>query len=256
MAVHHGSENRPPITGHQGRVKRVRTLLFGHAEVSPGSLHRYGVPQTERSVQYPGPLPTVDRMVGFDMPSGSKSREDVVQILVETFRREGVDAATLTVLSEATGLGRSSLYHHFPGGKADMEEQVLKRVDAMLRELVIGPLRDPRMSPGERIECMVAVLDDLYAGGTKRCIVERLCASSQRRGDQRLSNLVVDWIAALGDVLDDAGASEPAALAEDAVACLQGALILCDATRSPDPFRRVSSRVRERLLATISAPAR
>lgn len=190
------------------------------------------------------------------MPSGSRSREEVVQILVETFRRGGVDAATLTVLSEATGLGRSSLYHHFPGGKADMEEQVLLRVDAMLRQEVIGPLRDPSLTPMERIERMLAVLDDLYAGGTKRCIVERLCTSSQRGDDDRITVLVEDWIGALAALLEPVGAAEAADIAEDTVACLQGALILCDATRSPEPFRRVSTRVRARLARTIGGPAR
>ena len=48
------------------------------------------------------------------------SRADVIQALIDVFRRCGYDGATLSSISEATGLGRASLYHHFPGGKQEM----------------------------------------------------------------------------------------------------------------------------------------
>ena len=53
-------------------------------------------------------------------------REEVVDRLTRVFRREGYDGASLARLSEATGLGRSSLYHHFPRGKEDMADAVFE----------------------------------------------------------------------------------------------------------------------------------
>lgn len=188
------------------------------------------------------------------MPGGTRSRDQVVDVLIDTFRREGVDGATLTVLSEATGLGRSSLYHHFPGGKADMEEQVVTRVDLVLRCEVIEPLRERSVAPAARIDRMLVTMDRIYEGGARRCIVERLCASSGRAPDDRLTSIVVDWIAALSDTLAELGVAEPEAVAEDAVACLQGALILCDATRSAAPFRRVTTRLAARLSTIAGLP--
>ena len=54
------------------------------------------------------------------MPAALASREVVLERLLATFRDQGYDGASLAELSAATGLGKSSLYHHFPGGKVDM----------------------------------------------------------------------------------------------------------------------------------------
>ena len=54
------------------------------------------------------------------MPAPLHTKEEVVERLLAVLRRDGFEGASLSVLSEATGLGRSSLYHHFPDGKSDM----------------------------------------------------------------------------------------------------------------------------------------
>ena len=45
------------------------------------------------------------------------SRADARPALAEAFRQYGFEGASLSMLSEATGLGNGSLYHFFPGGK-------------------------------------------------------------------------------------------------------------------------------------------
>lgn len=57
------------------------------------------------------------------------SREALIGCLVELFYRYGYDGTTLTLITERTGLGRASLYHHFPGGKEDMARAVLEASD-------------------------------------------------------------------------------------------------------------------------------
>ena len=52
-----------------------------------------------------------------DMPALRHTREAVVERLMAVIRREGYDGASLAQLSKATGLGKGSLYHHFPSGK-------------------------------------------------------------------------------------------------------------------------------------------
>ena len=51
-------------------------------------------------------------------------REEAVASMSEIFRRYGYEGASLKRLSDASGLGRSSLYHHFPNGKEDMAAAV------------------------------------------------------------------------------------------------------------------------------------
>lgn len=44
-------------------------------------------------------------------------RAEAVRRLVKTFRQSGYEGTTLSQISQATGLGKASLYHHFPNGK-------------------------------------------------------------------------------------------------------------------------------------------
>ena len=43
--------------------------------------------------------------------------KDLVDKLTDIFCEYGYDGTSLTILSQNTGLGRASLYYHFPGGK-------------------------------------------------------------------------------------------------------------------------------------------
>jgi AcrR family transcriptional regulator len=56
-------------------------------------------------------------------------RADVVPLLAEIFRELGFEGATLSRITERTGIGKGSLYHFFPGGKEEMAAAVLAEVD-------------------------------------------------------------------------------------------------------------------------------
>ena len=61
------------------------------------------------------------------MPAPLLSKEEVLARLMATFRSDGYDGASLAELSQRTGLGKSSLYHYFPGGKAEMATQPTRK---------------------------------------------------------------------------------------------------------------------------------
>jgi AcrR family transcriptional regulator len=185
------------------------------------------------------------------MPAPSMTKDEVLAILLETFRRDGYDGASLATLSAATGLGKSSLYHHFPGGKEEMVHQVLDGVDAWMRDQVVEPLRGPG-APAAKLERMLRALSGFYANGAKACILGRLCASVDRdRFGARLRQLFAAWIGALAELLVEAGLPRSIATrrAEDAVLRIQGALVLGEGLGSPAPFRRVVRELRSELLA-------
>ena len=66
------------------------------------------------------------------MPASLISKDEVLDRLTKTFRTSGYDGASLARLSESTGIGRSSLYHYFPGGKEEMAQAVLAHANAWL----------------------------------------------------------------------------------------------------------------------------
>ena len=73
----------------------------------------------------------------------SSSKAEVLDRLMDTFRRDGYDGASLAQWSAVTGLGKSSLYHHFPGGKSDMALQVLAHMAAGLERDLLAPTGGP-----------------------------------------------------------------------------------------------------------------
>ena len=72
--------------------------------------------------------------------AATPASDTVLAALVQTFRQYGYEGASLSMLSEASGLGRSSLYHYFPNGKADMAQAALNWVLDSFQQLVLAPL--------------------------------------------------------------------------------------------------------------------
>ncbi len=185
------------------------------------------------------------------MPPPLMSKSEVVAHLYRVFRAFGYNGATLSRLSDASGLGKASLYHYFPGGKADMAAAVLDHVDAWLNQHVVTALREPG-PPADRVNRMADQLNQLYAGGTQGCTLGNMALTGGRELFQdRLKATFHAWIEALTAVLREAGL--PARLAteraEDAVLEIQGALVLSAALDSCHPFRRTLNDLPARLLA-------
>lgn len=183
---------------------------------------------------------------------------DVVGRLAEAFTRDGYDGASLTTLSKATGLGKSSLYHYFPGGKVAMAHEVLDHAFASARREVFGPVT----ADGPAEKRLAEVLDRLaafYGHGTKACVLGRLATSVDRHQFRpRLREIFGAQTAALTRLLIEARVPPivARARAEDAVVSIQGALVLSGATGDSAPFMRVMARLRRDLLAPVTASPR
>jgi len=178
-------------------------------------------------------------------------KEEVVERLMRVFRREGFDGASLARLSEATGLGRSSLYHHFPRGKEDMAEAVLAAVRVRFDRLVLSPLRAAGPARG-RLAAMTRGLDEFYAAGQDACLTELFgVGTTGTQFVSRLSGSVATAIEAIAAVLIEGGLAEESAhrRAEDALVAIQGALVLARATASTAVFHRTLAELPDRLLA-------
>ena len=178
-------------------------------------------------------------------------REEVIDRLTAVFRREGYEGASLALLSEATGLGRSSLYHHFPRGKEDMAEAVMLAAREKLTNLVLERLAGPG-SPRERLSAAVRGWDEFYHGGEASCLTELFSVGAARESFQSLLLSGITRLrGAIAELLAEAGLSKE--LAEkrslDALVTIQGGLVVGRASNDPKIFQTVLAELPERLLS-------
>src|SRR5215208_4207478 len=170
------------------------------------------------------------------MPPAIATKAEVLDRIMDSFRRHGYDGASLATISERTGLGKSSLYHHFPGGKEQMAVEVLAHLNASLGSTFRAVEDEP--DPKKKLDLM---LDAFYEGGRKACLLERLGASVDRaRFGAPLRDTFAGWMSALAGIGRAGGLSAAVARrrAEGAVVRIEGALVVAAGVGDPSVFAR------------------
>lgn len=192
-------------------------------------------------------------------------RADVLPALAEVFREHGYEGASLGLIGQRTNLGKGSLYHFFPGGKAEMAEAVLSDIAAWFETEVFTPLARAETgacAPEEAIAAMLRAVDGYFQSGRRICLVGAFALADTRdRFAAQVDAYFARWTGALAKALQGAGLAPEAAaeLAEDAVLRIQGALVLARARGEPAVFsrglRRLEGDIREILARSAGADA-
>lgn len=184
------------------------------------------------------------------MPAANLSRDDVIALILQVFRRYGYEGSSLARLSAATGLGRSSLYHYFPNGKEDMAQAAMQFVTTWLRENLFSAL-EGNGTPQKRLTHFAAKLSEFYEDGAQSCLMDVFSIGEagvlfQVGLGERLGLL----ISALTKVIEEAGFphAEAARRAENAVIAWEGALVVSRALGTTAPFLRTVAEFSERVL--------
>ncbi|MGL5941291.1 MAG: TetR/AcrR family transcriptional regulator [Waterburya sp.] len=175
------------------------------------------------------------------------SKEKLILQLLELFRRYGYEGATLSKISQFTGLGKASLYHHFPGGKEDMVNAVLEYSENWLEEKILKLMR-AKNNPRDRLNEMCDRVNELYQGGEQCCLFGVLLLGEGRDlFQEKIKNSLKLWVEAITEVLVAAGIEEKIAReqAEDAIAKIQGTLILARGLDDLEPFQRALRQIKE-----------
>lgn len=192
------------------------------------------------------------------MPRIGPERQDIVAALAEVFREHGYERATLALISKATGLGKGSLYHFFPGGKDEMMVAVLTDIDQWFEENVFAQLRS-REDPADTISAMFEAVIDYFRSGRRVCLVGALALGQPRdRFAAAINDYFARWIEALEHGLRcQRHVGEDARIrAEEVVLGIQGAIVLSRAIDDPTVFERAMCQLQARVApsATVAKP--
>jgi TetR/AcrR family transcriptional regulator, lmrAB and yxaGH operons repressor len=192
------------------------------------------------------------------MPRIGAERPDIIAALAEVFREHGYNGATLALISKATGLGKGSLYHFFPGGKDEMMVAVLTDIDQWFEDNVFAQLRG-REEHVDAISAMFEAVIDYFRSGRRVCLVGALALGQARdRFAAAINDYFARWIEALEHGLrGQRHVGEDARLrAEEIVLGIQGAIVLSRAIDDPTVFERAMSRLQLRVApsAALASP--
>ena len=177
-------------------------------------------------------------------------KQTLLPLLLSIFREFGYEGASLSKISQVTGLGKASLYHHFPNGKQQMAQEVLDYLEQWREEHIFIHLQS-NASPLSRLEMFTSALKQVYENGHVACILAVLTLSEAHSlFIPQIAPVFTRLIQSIAQVLQDAGITEEKALehAQDSVIRIQGSLILSRALQSPEPFSQLMERLPKQLL--------
>ncbi|MBW4460067.1 MAG: TetR/AcrR family transcriptional regulator [Nodosilinea sp. WJT8-NPBG4] len=183
------------------------------------------------------------------MAKPTAAKQTYVPPLLDLFRQYGYDGVSLSKISQATGLGKASLYHHFPGGKDDMVITVLDTLDQWLQATALDTLE----SDGGALARLTRMGDricEAYSHGQKPCMLASLMLGSAKDDFQpQVQSMLRRWMGAIAAVLTQAGMSEPLAQerSEEALIAIQGALIMARAMDDSAIFERTMEHLPQQL---------
>jgi TetR/AcrR family transcriptional repressor of lmrAB and yxaGH operons len=180
------------------------------------------------------------------MAAAAKHRETLLATSVRLFRQKGYAATGLAEILAESGAPKGSLYHYFPGGKAEIGAEAVQLAGKTVAH-TLEDLAAEADGPGE----LMARYLDLMAGW--------MAASDFRDGCPITTTLLetvpeheaireagaaafADWASVLADSAVSAGIAQPRAerLARFTIAALEGALIQCRVSGDEAPLRLVA----------------
>lgn len=178
--------------------------------------------------------------------------EPLIARLSGVLRSVGYHAASMEVLSDATGLKKASLYHRFPRGKQQMAEEVIAAALAWYEANVFAPLKGEG-SPVTRVAAVARKLDEFYASGRQACLLNMLAAPRDQNGpfSPAIKGAFQALVVAFAGIAREAGLAPELARqrAERVVMLLHGSLVMSRGLGSSEPFQTFLAGLPDDLLA-------
>jgi AcrR family transcriptional regulator len=179
------------------------------------------------------------------MAARGVSRDRMLTGAALAFRERGVAATALADIMERSSAPRGSIYHHFPGGKAQLAEEATERAGRMMGRMIGALVADGGL------EGTITTFVDFFrrqlpdSDYTAGCPVAAgaMAGHDTPRARERAGDAFTAWESTLSSALWQHGlpVGEAEELATTAIAAIEGALVMARAQRSSRPLDRVEA---------------
>lgn len=179
----------------------------------------------------------------------ASTRDQIIEKTCELLELQGYHATGLNQIIKESGSPKGSLYYHFPGGKEELAVEAVTHVG----DLVLKRIRDNLAqldSPAEAISAFIAniavnVERSGYRAGGPITTIALETASGSEALRETCHRIYGEWQAAFVEKLLAGGLLEARARSIGVliIAAIEGGVILCRTSRSPEPLHRVAEEV-------------
>lgn len=188
------------------------------------------------------------------------TKDRIVDTAIELFRRHGYTGTGMKQIVQAASAPFGSLYHHFPGGKEELGQEVIRRAGAMYGEL----FREVTAQFDDAIEgidaffrgAADALVESDYEDACPIATVALEVASTSEPLRLATADVFTSWLEGWTAYLRVRGGldEEPArTLAVEGLTAMEGAFVLCRALRTPEPMHVAGAAAVERVREALPA---
>ncbi len=180
----------------------------------------------------------------------------------ELFRRQGFSGTGLKQIAAVAQTPFGSLYHHFPGGKEQLGEDVIRWSGEMYLQLfltVVGEYPDVVRGVRAFFEGAAETLRETdYADACPIATIALEVASTNEPMRQATAEVFDTWVAAFTKYFAAAGITRrrSRALAFSVLSLLEGAFVFCRAMRTTEPLHAAGKDAAALVGAALPAPSR
>ncbi|ONI84083.1 TetR family transcriptional regulator [Actinosynnema sp. ALI-1.44] len=171
----------------------------------------------------------------------------MIHSAVRLLRERGYSGMGFREVVKHSGAPRGSIYHHFPGGKAQLGVEAIGEFGTFVRDVIVAVAA---ANPGDPVGALHAFIEawrqivkaeDYRAG----CPVVAVGIEEHEDAPQLMEAVVTafdQWQTALAELLAAAGvpASRSGTMATTAIAAVEGAVIMSRARRDTKPLEEVA----------------
>nr|WP_157529340.1 TetR/AcrR family transcriptional regulator [Kibdelosporangium sp. MJ126-NF4]CEL22944.1 Transcriptional regulator, TetR family [Kibdelosporangium sp. MJ126-NF4]CTQ90083.1 Transcriptional regulator, TetR family [Kibdelosporangium sp. MJ126-NF4] len=191
------------------------------------------------------------------------SRARMIHSAVRLLRERGYSGMGFREVVKHSGAPRGSIYHHFPGGKAQLGVEAIAEFGTFVRDVILAVAAAHPGDPVGALQAFIGAWRQIVEAENYRagCPVVAIGVEEHEDAPELMDAVATafdQWRTALAGLLADAGVpgTRATTMATTAIAATEGAVIMSRARRDTQPLDEVAAELELALRAALDTRSR